>query len=94
VAQVSTLLRDAEEFRLKVAHVKCKEQRACSGPMRLAPHNPNWCACRIRAEREQLEMHRHLKRQHSLFTMRIFAAEAAVFAVLSHHLAAGLMVRL
>jgi hypothetical protein len=83
MGQVSTLLRNAEEFRLKVAHIKCKEQRACSGPMRLAPYNPNWCACRITAEREQLEMHRYLKRQHSLFTMRILAAEAVVFAVLS-----------
>jgi hypothetical protein len=28
-------------------------------------------------------MHHHLKRQHKLFTMRIFAAEAVAFAVLS-----------
>jgi hypothetical protein len=27
MGQVSTLLRDAEEFRLKIAHIKCKEHR-------------------------------------------------------------------
>jgi len=83
MGQVSTLLRDAEEFRLKIAYVKCKEHRGCSGPIRLPPYDPNWCACRIKAEREHLEMHRHLKRQHKLFTMRILVAEAVVFAVLS-----------
>ena len=82
MGQVSTLLHDAEEFCLKVAHVKCKERRACSGPTRLPRYNPNWCACRIMAERENLEMHRYLNRQHSLFTMRVLAAEAVVFAVL------------